>query len=252
MSAVTQIAKYTYIEIIRSKVLYAIIAFTAVLIAISSAFANVTIGDPIKMIKDIGLCSISIFGVLFVTISGSTLLSKELQRKTIYNILSRPIGRDTYLIGKFFGLWGASVTLNLGMIAALTSYLMLLGDTGQIGLLVAGAYMALDLLITCAVLSLICSVFVTPFLSGLITFCICFAGRFVSHLEYFIADGAGTWAKTLAWVLPRFDLTNISNSISYGTIPTSQHFGLAALYALCYTTALLAIAGSAFKTREFN
>jgi ABC-type transport system involved in multi-copper enzyme maturation permease subunit len=252
MLPVIQISKYTFIEIIRSKVLYAILAFAVILIAVSSAFANVTIGDPLKMIKDFGLFSISVFGIVFVSVSGSTLLSKELQRKTIYNILSRPISRQSYLVGKFLGLWGASSLLSLAMIGALYAYTILLGDTPQINLLIAGSYMLLDLCIACALLSLLSAIFVTPFLSGLIAFCFCLAGRFVSHLDYFVSDNAGLWAKVLAGLLPRFDLTNIINSTAYGTIPGGGHFMFALLYTIAYSAAVLILATAAFRNREFN
>ena len=121
------IAKSTFTEVIRSKVLYLVLAFAAILVVVSSAFANVTIGDPVKTIKDFGLLSISLFSVIFIAISGSVLLSKELQRKTIYNILSRPISRHEYMIGKFFGIWLSTAVLIALMTISLIGYTFLLG-----------------------------------------------------------------------------------------------------------------------------
>lgn len=251
MNSVIQICRLTFTEIIRSKVLYLVLAFAVVLVGVSSAFANVTIGDPLKTIKDFGLFSISLFGLVFVSISGSLLLSKELQRKTIYNILSRPIHRSFYLLGKGLGLWAASAALSLSMIAALYLYTLALGDQPSSALLVSGCYMLLDLVTICSVLILLSSVFVTPFLSGLICFCLCVAGRFTSHLEYFAKDGT-SWTNAITLALPRFDLTNINNSTVYGTIPTTEHFFNAFLYSASYSGLMIILAVYAFKRRDFN
>ncbi len=94
----------TFREAIRDKVLYSLIFFAVLMIGISVILDNLTIGEPTKIIKDFGLASIEIFGVLIAIFVGIGLVYKEMERKTIYNILSKPIHRYQFIIGKYLGL----------------------------------------------------------------------------------------------------------------------------------------------------
>ena len=86
LDKVMNIALNTVRETIRSKILYSLFFFLILLLAVSAFFGTVTIGDQEKVIKDFGLFALSLFSVLYAVISGSLLLAKELQRKTLYNL----------------------------------------------------------------------------------------------------------------------------------------------------------------------
>ncbi len=98
------IALNTFREAIRDRILYLLFFFAAVALVFSRLLAVLTVGDRVKIIKDVGLASISLFGVLMAIMVGTGLVYKEIDKKTIYTLLSKPIQRWQFLLGKFFGL----------------------------------------------------------------------------------------------------------------------------------------------------
>ncbi len=252
MRQILTIAYYTFLETVRGRLFYLVGIFSALLILIGSAFAEVTIGDPVKTTKDFGIFSISVFSAIFIAISGSQLLNKELERKTIYNILSRPISRDSYLIGKYFGIWGTASALVFSLGIALFCYCSLLSSKFELYIFISVSYLILEAAIVAALLVLCSSVFVTPLLTGITTLSIFLAGRLISQLEFFSSATATTAAKIISVILPRIDLINVGDSISYGISPSKFHFAAAACYVTGYCLALIAAASIALKKRDFN
>ena len=98
------IAINTFREAIRDKVLYSLLIFTVMVIAASVLLGQLTIGQDQRVIKDMGLASMSLFGVLIATFVGTSLVHKEIRKKTIYTIISKPIHRYEFILGKYFGL----------------------------------------------------------------------------------------------------------------------------------------------------
>ncbi len=108
------IALNTYREAIRQKILYALVLFTVVLILFSLFLGQLTLGADTKIIKDMGLASIMILGAIMSIFIGVGLVFKEIERKTIYTLLSKPVSRPEFILGKFFGL---SMTIGLEVIS---------------------------------------------------------------------------------------------------------------------------------------
>ena len=100
------IAKNTFKEIVRNRFLYLILFFAFVFIIFSLALGKLTIGESEKVIVDFGLGMIEIFWLIWVLFVGSQLLFKEIEWKTIFLILSKPIKRQDFILGKFFGFSG--------------------------------------------------------------------------------------------------------------------------------------------------
>src|SRR5262250_2562183 len=104
MSAVAVIAVNTFRESVRDKVLYSIVAFAVLLIGASYLLGQLTAGQDLKIMKDLGLSSISIFGLFIAVFIGIGLVSKEVERRSIYSLLSKPIHRYQLVLGKYAGL----------------------------------------------------------------------------------------------------------------------------------------------------
>lgn len=104
MSKIVAIALNTFKEAVRNKVLYFLLIFAIVLMGFSAVISDLSIASPEKLIKDLGLASIDFFGFLIAVFVGVYLVYNELDRKTIYTIVSKPIDRTQFLLGKFFGL----------------------------------------------------------------------------------------------------------------------------------------------------
>jgi ABC-type transport system involved in multi-copper enzyme maturation permease subunit len=241
----------------RSKILYSLLFFGALLVGVSVFFGTVTIGERARVVKDFGLFSLSILTALYAVIAGSTLLHKELARKTVYNILSRPISRWQFLAGKFFGLF-FTVAAMLGLMSiTFTLFTCLLDGSFDTLLLVATLYILLELAIVCAVTIFFSAIVVTPILSGLFSFGLFLVGRSSGILEALVEQGAssgfsGQGLKAIYFLLPNLEMLNVSNAVVYGVSPGPSHTFWALAYTVCYCAGIMTIGSLVFEKREFR
>ena len=120
------IARNTFREAIRDRILYNLLFFALLMIAISLLIATLTVGEQSKIIIDIGLGSINIFGALIAIFLGIGLIIKEIEKKTIYNILSKPVPRYQFIAGKYLGLL-ITILVNIAIMGA-GLYLILIAN----------------------------------------------------------------------------------------------------------------------------
>jgi ABC-type transport system involved in multi-copper enzyme maturation permease subunit len=247
----------TYKESVRSKTLYSLLFFAAALVTLAALFGTVAIGDQVLVIKNFGLMSISLFGAGFAILSGTTLLHKELSKKTIYTILSKPVSRAEFIIGKYFGMLLTTAIMIVVMAGGLLLFTALLDDTYDLSLLCACLHIFFQLMVVCAAALLFSAIVVTPTLSGLFTLGLFLAGRSTEQVLYFINEGkvsgaAAIMLKTLYHVLPHLDLIDISNSVVFAGAPPRGQSWYAFLYAAAYAGVLLMLASALFRRRQFN
>ncbi len=251
------IAITTFRELVRSKVLYVALFFSAALVLVAALFGTVTIGDQAKVIKDFGLFSISICLVGFSVISGSALLAKELSKKTIYNLLAKPVSRGVFLWGKYLGMLSTALMMLVCMGGALSIFLFMFEPEFDALMFVGYFFVALELVLVCALAMMFSSVVVTPLLSGLFTFGVFLAGRSTSYLVFFIEEGqvSGSLARflrALYWAVPNFDLLNMANDLVYGRVASISTVAWCSCYVFGYAIVLLLAAQLLFARREFN
>jgi ABC-type transport system involved in multi-copper enzyme maturation permease subunit len=214
------IALNTSREAIRNKVLYSIFFFACLVTGVSAAFGSVSMGSTIKFVKDFSLFSISIFGVTTTVVLGVTLLSRELGKRTIYNILSKPVARWEFLFGKFLGLLTTLAIMMLLMTAALLVLLWFLEHRVDWELLPVIGTMMLELTVLLAVAIFFSSIVVTPALAGLFTVGTFIAGRSSSVLSYFFSgdqpEALRYASKALYLILPHLDRFYVADGIVSG------------------------------------
>ncbi len=249
------IALNTSREAIRNKVLYSILLFAVLVTAISAAFGSVSIGDAIKFVKDFSLFSISLSGVVTTVVLGVNLLNKELGKRTIYNILSKPVPRWQFLVGKFLGLLATLVVMMVLMTTALLVLLYALEGKIDWQIVPVVAVMLLELAVLSAVAIFFSSIVVTPTLAGLFTAATFVAGRSTPALAYFIGPDQPTTlrytARMLYAVLPHLNQFYIADRIAYETTLPSTYYFYALLYAVAYVALLLTLSVAIFQRREF-
>ena len=249
------IALNTCREAIRNKILYAILLFACLVTGISAAFGWASIGDTIKFVKDFSLFSISLFGVVTTVVLGVSLLSKELGKRTIYNVLSKPVGRWQFLVGKFFGLLATLAVMMALMTVALLTLLYLLEGRIDWQIVPVVAVMLLELGILSAVAIFFSSIAVTPTLAGLFTAATFIAGRSTPMLGYLMTPDQPTTlrhiARGLHAVLPHLNQFYIADRIAYGLTLSPAYYVDAIVYAAAYTALLLIISVAIFRRREF-
>jgi ABC-type transport system involved in multi-copper enzyme maturation permease subunit len=249
------IALNTTREAIRNKILYSILLFACLLTAVSAAFGSASIGDTIKFVKDFSLLSISLFGVVTTVVLGANLLSKEIGRRTIYNILSKPVARWQFLVGKFLGLLATVMIMMVIMGAALLTLLYFLDGRFDWELLPVVGAMVLELGILLAVAIFFSSIVVTPALAGLLTAATFVAGRSTPLLSYFFDQEQPAvlryTMRLLYAVLPHLDRLYVADCVVSGqTLPASYYLH-AGVYAAAYAGVLMVLSVAIFRRREF-
>jgi ABC-type transport system involved in multi-copper enzyme maturation permease subunit len=249
------IARNTAREALRNKVLYSIVAFAALVVGVAALFGSAAIGNQVKFVKDFSLAAISLFGVVIAVALGVNLLAKELGRRTILNILSKPVARWQFIAGKFAGL-AATLALVVGcMTAALIAIVAAFEGTVDPGLAAAGAAIVLELVIVTAIALFFSAVVVTPTLAGLFTIAAFVAGRSAGYLAYFRGDETHPLVRGLAtmlgWILPHLHRLDVADQVVYGDVVSLGTLGLAAAYTAAYTGAVLLLTVVLFQRREF-
>ena len=248
------IAGITFKEAKRDRILYLLFFFAALGIVSSRVLAILTVGDRVKIIKDVGLASISLFGVLMAILIGTGLVYKEIDKKTIYTLLAKPLHRAEFILGKFLGL----VLTLFVMTAAMTLIFLAIvyAHTLKIegSLLVAVAYIFLELVLITAV-AILFSSFSTPILSSLFALAFYLIGHLSWGLELLIQKmrpGAGkALVKGLALILPDLENFNFKTEVVHG-LPIPPGIYLSSfLYGVCYTAFILGLAVLIFRRRDF-
>lgn len=250
------IALNTYREAVRNKILYSVIFFAFVLVGVSAFFGSVSIGSQERVIKDFGLFSLSFFGAIITILSGITLLNKEVKQKTIYNILSKPVARWQFILGKHLGLTSTVITLLLGMGVSLVVFSACF--EGRIDWLLFQAlyFVSLEIAVIAAIAIFFSSVVVTTTLTGIFTLGFYIAGRSIAYLNYFVSNpDFGSPAltgliKVLYWIVPDLSVFSVEDQLVYGVAASSGQFGLALIYALSYCSIALFFAALIFEKRE--
>lgn len=252
------IARNTFREAVRDRVLYNLVLFALVLIASAIFLGELSGGQETKIIIDLGLSAILLFGLFIAIFVGVGLVYKEIERRTLYAILSKPIGRGEFLIGKYLGLcltllvnvivMGLGVSLALLYVSGKWNPLMLSIWPGILLL-----YLELTILTAAALLF---STFSSPALSALLTFFVFVIGHFSADLKIFASSLGGTaarWIFTgLYYLLPNLSNFTFITPAAHGQTPSGSALLIAILYAVIYVTVLLSAATLIFKRRNFK
>jgi ABC-type transport system involved in multi-copper enzyme maturation permease subunit len=255
---VATIAFHTFKESVRQKVLYNLVAFALLLIGASVLFGSISVGVEQIILITLGLTSISVFGLLIAIFIGIDLVSKEIDRRTIYNVLSKPVSRPEFILGKYLGLLLTllvnTAIMTLGFYAALfyQKRALRLDDLVFLG---AVYFILLQLAIVVGI-AVVFSCISTPVLSAVYTFCLYVIGNFSSDLRTFGQETQsallGTVSDVLYYSLPNFGNFNVISQVAHAeSIPGYLWLGNS-LYALLYIAILLGMAVLIFEEREFR
>jgi len=242
-------------EAVRNRILYSILFFAVLMVAIAAVFGAASIGDQVKYMKDFSLMSVSLFGVIIAIVLGVNLLHQELGKKTIFNILSKPVARWQFIVGKFLGLLATLSLIVVVMSAGVVGAFAMLTGRADWGLVVASFAALLELMVVIAVALFFSSLVVTPSLAGMFTAATFVAGRSASYLLYFLngdqARPIQVVATGLYWILPRLDRFTVADQIVYGTLPDPSYLAVLVAYAGAYAGILLLLSIGLFSRREF-
>lgn len=249
------IAHNTFRESTRDRVLAGVAIAGLAVILVTLPLGSLALGEAQRLTVDLGLTAISFFGILIVLLVGTSLVAKEIERRTIYNLLSRPISRRAYLVGKWLGLSGALWAVAAFLAAALCVVLAARGFASHAPAVLEAAYLAgLELTVVTA-LAVLFSALSTPVLSALYTLGFYCVGQWSSDLREFARQAPaslGTVLHVVANLVPNLPLFNMRSLAAHGELTSPLHLGIATLYALLYCACALALATAAFESRDFK
>jgi ABC-type transport system involved in multi-copper enzyme maturation permease subunit len=254
---VAHIASNTFREAVRDRVLYNLIAFALLLSAAAVLVSQISIEIEKLVVINLGLTAVSLFGVVIAIFIGIGLVSKEIEKRTLYTVLSRPVRRWEFIIGKFFGLAGTLVVnallMGVGVFGALfyVSHKFVRADAL---ILVALYFIILEFVIICS-LSLFFSSFSSPLLSAVFAFSLFVIGSFAEDLRNFagMARGMARWFATgAAYLVPNLSAFNVITSIAHGQPVAKELILHNTLYALFYATMALSGAVLIFERRDLK
>jgi Cu-processing system permease protein len=252
------IARNTFREAVRDRVLYNLVLFVLLLTGGAVFLGELSAAQEEKIIVDMGLSAMLLFGVFIAIFVGVGLVYKEIERRTIYAIFSKPVGRGEFLLGKYLGLC-LTLAVNVAVMGAGVSLALLYVRGGWhplvIGIWPAVALLYVELMILVAV-ALLFSSFSSPALSALLTFFVFVIGHFSAELKNLSATVGGGAARfvfaAFYYLLPNLSNYAYITAASHGQRPTAANFAAAVLYGLAYIAVLLAASTLVFKRRNFK
>lgn len=249
------IAKNSFQEIIRDRILYFIGFFSLLLILAQRILPEIAAGTHEKILLDFGIGAIAILSVVVAIFIGTATINKEIEKRTLLMLIPKPISKAELIVGKHLGLWAVlAVTIAIMM----TIYLGMLGfsdiDYPTNALLIAAAYLLIELALIIAV-ALLFGVFTSSILATLLSFGVYLMGHFSQDLVELgkLSENPSIERLTtgLYLVLPDLSRLNLKNDAVYGLLPSSGELLSHGLYGLLYTTLLLVIAITIFAQKEF-
>ena len=252
------IARNTFREAVRDRVLYNLVLFVLLLTAGSVFLGELSSDQEAKIIIDLGLSAMLLFGVFIAIFVGVGLVYKEIEKRTLYAIFAKPVGRGEFLVGKYLGL-ALTLGVNVAVMGLGVSAALLFVKRGfdpmvwrvwpAIGLLYC------ELLVLTAV-ALLFSSFSTPALSALLTFFAFIIGHFSADLKAFAATLGTAFGQAvctgLYYALPNLAHFSYITPAAYGQTPGWRVFVASLLYALIYSAFLLTGAVLLFSRRNFK
>jgi ABC-type transport system involved in multi-copper enzyme maturation permease subunit len=251
------IASNTFREAVRDRVLYNLIAFALLMSGAAILVGQISIGIERLVVINLGLTALSLFGIVIAIFIGIGLVSKEIDRRTLYTVLSRPVRRWEFIVGKFVGLAGTLVVNTFFMAIGVFGALLYVSHHFQVtdrSLLVAIYFIILQFLIVTA-LALLFSSFSSPLLSAVFAFSLFVIGTFAEDLRGFasLTTGAMRWLATgAAYLVPNFSALNVITSVAHEQPVSGQLILYNTVYAVIYTTMVLCGAVLIFERRNLK
>ena len=258
MKRIGVVALNTFREAVRDRVLYNLVFFALLMIAAAILMGQISIGIEQSVIVSLGLSAISVIGLLISVFIGVALVSKEMDKRTLYALLSKPVRRWEFLLGKFGGLVLTlavnTAAMALGLILAML-YVKHVLSAGDATVLVAVYFIWLKLALVVA-LSLLFSCFTTPLLAILFTAGLYIAGLYVQELRDLpvavMSPGMAAFTKWLSYLLPNFENFNVMAMAAHGRVVPGSLILHNTLYALVYCAIVLTAAVAVFSRRNLK
>jgi ABC-type transport system involved in multi-copper enzyme maturation permease subunit len=255
-SRLITIARNTFREAVRDRVLYNLVVFVLLITASAIFLGELTAGQEARTIVNLGLSAMLIFGAFIAIFVGVSLVSKEIEKRTVYAVFAKPIGRGEFVVGKYLGLC-LTLLVNVLIMGVGVSLALLYVGGGNLAATIWGAIylIFLELAVLTAV-AILFSSFSSPALSALLTFFIFIIGHFSASLKDFAenlgSSGAKIFFNFLYYFLPNLSFFSFGTNSAHGEFPPASMLSGATAYAAVYIAILIAATVLIFSRRNFK
>jgi ABC-type transport system involved in multi-copper enzyme maturation permease subunit len=249
------VASNVFREVMRERIFLTIGFYAMLMLAAWQILPSISGDAKDKILTDFGTASSSLLGVVIAIFVGTNLINKEIEKRTVFTIVTKPISSIEFILGKHLGLSAVLAILVAGMTAIYLTVLSLSQVNYQLmPLLISAFFLFLELCLLTAA-ALLFGVFTSSILAILLTFSLYLAG----HLSEGMVKLAGVtrnpgfqkMTDNLYLVLPDLSRLDLKNDAVYGVLPQPDTLWLNAGYALVYTAALLVITTVIFSRKQF-
>lgn len=261
MGRIWALAFNTFRDAIRHRVLYGIIAVVFAVNLFAIVLGEMSLHQEARVARDLGLGGVSLFGCVTAIMLGVSLLYSEIKKRTIHTIVSKPIERYEFVLGKYVGMC-LTLTCLVGMFAVVMMLILKYQDIGVSAALLKAVVLAFFEVVVVAAVAVFFSSFSSPFLSGIFSFGIFAVGRMTMDIRALVSTSDSEVIKTLCsaalYVVPDLHLFSVSggkvdgqNVSVHGDFVTWAYVGTSAGYAILYIGILMGLSIFIFSRRDF-
>lgn len=251
---VISIALNTFRENLRDKLLYNLLIFALLMIGSSLILMRLTLGEFHRLILDIGLGSINFFGVLIAIFVGIGLVSKEIEKKTIYTIVSKPVARYQFILGKYLGL-SLTLLINTAIMACGLLVVLYVQEVPIHAVLFKALGLIVVEFMVITAVALLFSTFSSATFSAIFTLALYVIGHLTPDLKAF-GEKMGGLGKTILegmyYLLPNLDRFNLKGHVTHQLDVSAGDLLVISVYGMAYTAFLLTLASVIFQRRDFR
>lgn len=255
MSRLVAIALNTFREAVRDRILYGIVFFAIAFLLFSLVLGALSLNQEERVLVDVGIAGISIFSVVIAVFLGVSLLFKEIEKKTLYTVLPKPVRRWEFIVGKFLGLVG-TLFVQVALMGTVLALLLWFEDV-PVGRAVLGALLLVFLEVSLvSAVALFFSSFSTPFVSGVLTLGVFVIGRVLDLFQELVQKGAPALRplfEVVVLIAPNFYLFAPGRdtlAISAPGLVPAMYLLKVGGYTALYAAILIAAASAIFSRRD--
>lgn len=254
MTQVLAVALNTFKETIRDRVLGIIVVFALIMIAGGLWLGSISLGEEGRMMKDFGLVAVTLFGLIVAVFVAAGMIHKEVEKRTVYVLFSKPVSRAAFICGKFLGLCLTMAIVMAGMGLFLLALVWIV-DGEPSGILLLAVLMVYVQLLAIVAVTILFSTLGSAILASVLGICVFVAGQLSQNVLDLTRLGQSVLTEALSWVvfllIPNFAAVDVKAAVVGEQALAWGQIGLWALYLAAYIVAALGLATLVFRRKEF-
>jgi Cu-processing system permease protein len=248
------IATNTFKETIRDRILGVVVVFALIMIAGGLWLGSISLGEQGRMMKDFGLVAVTFFGLIVAVFIAASLVHKEVEKRTVFVLFSKPVSRAGFITGKFIGLCGTMAVVLVGMGAFL--FLLVWAVAGDAsGMLLVAVLMIYVQLLAIMAVTIFFSTLGSAILASVLGICVFVAGQLSHNVLALTRLGHSVVTEALSWVvyvvIPNLSAVDVKAGVVGESTLSWSEIGLWTAYLLAYVVVVLALATLVFRRKEF-